>query len=99
LPVSGAIPATPREAALAFLEGAASRDWEKVASVQKVDDRLKQYIGGIQVLSVGEAFRSGTYPGWFVPYEIRFPGGTTKKHNLALRDDNPQKRFIVDGGF
>jgi hypothetical protein len=99
LPATGAIPATPREAALAFFEGAATRDWQRVASVYKVDDRLKQIFGGIQVLSVGEAFRSGAYPGWFVPYEIRFPRGYTTKHNLAVRNDNPQKRFILDGGF
>lgn len=99
LPVSGAIPGTPRDAALAFLEGAASQDWQRAASVTKVDDRLKRSYGGIQVLSVGEAFRSGTYPGWFVPYEIRFPKGETHKHNLAVRNDNPQKRFILDGGF
>jgi len=99
LPVTGAIPATPREAAMAFLEGAANRDWQRVATVTKADDRLKQYIGGIQVVSVGEAFQSGRYPGWFVPYEIRFPGGETKKHNLAVRNDNPQKRFVLDGGY
>jgi hypothetical protein len=99
LPVTGAIPTTPRDAALAFFEGAAARDWQRVASVYTVDDRLKHIFSGIQVLSVGEAFRSGTYPGWFVPYEIRFPRGYTKKHNLAVRNDNPQKRFILDGGF
>jgi hypothetical protein len=97
--VTGAIPATPREAALAFFEGCANRDWQRVASVTQLSDGLKQDYGGIQVVSVGEAFQSGTYRGWFVPYEIRYPGGQTKKHNLAVRNDNPQKRFILDGGF
>jgi hypothetical protein len=99
LPVSGEIPATPREAALAFFEGAAAGDWQRVASVFQVDDRLKRAYGGIQVVSVGEPFQSGSYPGWFVPYEIRMSGGHVKKHNLAVRNDNPQKRFILDGGF
>ena len=99
LPVSGAIPTNPRAAALAFLEGAASQDWQRVASVYKVGDELKRHFDGIQVLSVGEAFRSGIYPGWFVPYEIRWANGRSKKHNLAVRNDNPQQRFIVDGGF
>jgi hypothetical protein len=98
LPVAGPIPATPREAALALFEGAVAQDWQKVASVTKVDEGLKQAYGGIHVLSVGEPFRSGTYAGWFVPYEIRMPGGRIKKHNLAVRNDNPQKRFILDGG-
>jgi hypothetical protein len=99
LPVTGAIPATPREAAVAFFEGAAKRDWQRVASVTQVTEGVKQDYGGIQVVSVGEAFQSGLYRGWFVPYEIRYPGGRTKKHNLAVRNDNPQKRFILDGGY
>jgi hypothetical protein len=99
LPVTGAIPSTPREAALAFFEGAAKQDWQRVASVTQVTDGLKQDYGGIQVVSVGEAFQSGLYGGWFVPYEIHYPGGRTKKHNLAVRNDNPQKRFILDGGY
>ena len=80
------------------VEGAAARDWQRVSSVYKVDDRLKQAYGGIQVLSVGEPFRSGLYPGWFVPYEVRMPGGRIKKHNLAVRNDNPQQRFILTYG-
>ncbi len=74
-------------------------DWQRVATVYKVNDEIKQDYGGIQVISVGEAFRSGMYAGWFVPYEIRMPGGRIKKHNLAVRNDNPQQRFILDGGF
>jgi len=99
LPVSGVIPATAREAALAFLEGAATGDWKRVAAVYQVDEKLRKYLDGIQVLSVGEAFRSGMYPDWFLPYEIRMPGGELKAHKQAVRNDNPQKRFIVDGGF
>lgn len=99
LPVTGAIPATPREAALAFFEGAAAGDWQKVASVYTLDDRLKKYLTGIQVISVGEPFKSGIYPGWFVPYEIVMSDGHNKQHKLAVRNDNPQKRFIIDGGF
>ncbi|HUT95773.1 MAG TPA: hypothetical protein VMY37_40345 [Thermoguttaceae bacterium] len=32
---------------------------------------------------------------WDVPVEI----GTVKKHNLAVRNDNPAKRYVVDGGI
>jgi hypothetical protein len=39
------------------------------------------------------------FAGWFVPYEIRFKDGTVKKHNLGVRDDNPAKRYVVDGGI
>ena len=38
----------------------------------------------------------GKQPGqWVVSCELR----VVKKHNLAMRKDNPAKRYIVDGGF
>ena len=37
--------------------------------------------------------------GGFVPYEIKFKSGKVHKHNLAVRNDNPAKRFVVDGGI
>jgi hypothetical protein len=34
-----------------------------------------------------------------VPYEVRLKSGKVKKMNLALRNDNPDKKWMVDGGF
>jgi hypothetical protein len=51
------------------------------------------------VVKLGEPFQSAPYEGWFVPYEIQLSDGTTHKNNLALRNDNPAKRWVVDGGL
>lgn len=102
MPANGPIPATAREAAVAFLEGLAQRDWERVLTVYPataVPESLKIDGGGMQVISVGEAFRSGIYPGWFVPYEVVLADGTRKNWNLAVRNDNPVRRWVQDGGF
>jgi hypothetical protein len=48
---------------------------------------------------LGDPFQSGQYPGWFVPYEIRLKSGEVKKHNLAIRNGNPAKHWLVDGGI
>lgn len=95
------LPATPREAAAAFLEGMAAQDWDRVASVRNsgISQKLKDYGGGLTVISIGEPFQSGLYKGWFVPYEVRLRNGVVKKWNLAVRNDNPAKRFHHDGGF
>ena len=53
----------------------------------------------LQVIKIGEPFKSGIYPGEFVPYEIKLNNGTIKSHVLALRDDNPGKVWMVDGGI
>jgi hypothetical protein len=96
------LPATAKEAALAFFEGMADRNWDRVLTVYpyaSLDDRIKSAYGGLQVISIGEPFQSGLYRGWFVPYEIRTPDGRIKKHNLAVRNDNRAGRFRLDGGF
>ncbi len=60
---------------------------------------LGDFYGGLQVIKIGEPFKSGIYPGEFVPYEIKLTNGNTKSFKLALRNDNPNKVWIVDGGL
>lgn len=93
---------TPKEAATAFFQACADEDWDEVLkfwSASAIDQRLKDFLGGIEIISIGEPFKSGRYPGWFVPYEIKLKNGYVKKFNLAVRNDNPAKRYIVDGGI
>jgi hypothetical protein len=59
---------------------------------------IKKMLGGLTIISIGESFKSGDYPGEFVPYAIRFKSGETKKFNLALRKDSSGK-WYVDGGL
>jgi len=93
---------TPKEMATAFFQACADEDWEeylKFNPASDVSQRTKDYLGGLGIISIGEPFKSGNYPGWFVPYEIRLKNGEVRKHNLAIRKDNPAKRFEVDGGI
>jgi len=92
----------PRETAQAFFDACADENWDeflKFWTASAVDQRIKDYLGGLEVISLGEPFKSGQYPGWFVPYEIKLKSGGVKKHNLAVRNDNPAQRYIVDGGI
>lgn len=96
---------SPKEAVEGFFQACADENWEEVLKYwgsSQIDDRIKAYLGGLEIISLGEPFQSGRYArglGWFVPYEIRFKSGEVKKMNLAIRKDNPAKRFIVDGGL
>ena len=60
---------------------------------------MKNKYGGLQVIKIGEPFKSGNYPGEFIPYEIKLRDGTIRKWKLALRNDNPNKVWMVDGGL
>ena len=62
-------------------------------------DAMVIKYGGLQVIKIGESFKSGKYPGEFIPYEIKLKDGTIKKWKLALRNDNPNKVWLVDGGL
>lgn len=92
----------PKEVASYFLDALAREDWDAVLQVYPVNrlsDEIKRAFGGLEVVSIGEPFRSGLYPGYFVPYEVRLPDGSTKKWKLAVRNDNPAAHWVVDGGF
>ena len=60
---------------------------------------MKLVYGGLQIISIGSSFKSGRYAGVYVPYEVKLKSGEVLKYNLALRKDNPQKAWIIDGGY
>jgi len=50
-----------------------------------------------EILYIGEPFRARDYVGVYVPYKIRIDG-EVKEWQVALRNDNPQRRWVFDGG-
>jgi hypothetical protein len=65
-----------------------------------VDWLLEEAHRPTELLFLGEPFRGGRYPGVYVPYRVRFgKEGQVKEFNLALRNDNPQRRWVYDGGI
>ena len=89
---------SPEDAAKIIFTALENNDTESIkeASVQYND---LSDLCGIKIIRLGKSFKSGQYPGVFVPYEIKLPNGDIKKHNLALRNDNPNKVWIIDGGI
>lgn len=60
---------------------------------------LEAHYGGLAVIAIGQAVRSGQYAGVFVPCKVLLTNGKTEKLMLALRNDNPEKCWLVDGGL
>ena len=92
----------PKEVARAFFQACADEDWDEVLKFRpssEVPQWRKDRYGGLEIINIGEPFKSGGYPGWFVPYEVRLKSGEIRKLNLAIRNDNPAKRYIQDGGL
>jgi outer membrane lipoprotein-sorting protein len=100
MPTTRALPQSPKEAAAMFFDALSRQDADELLTVYATSAApswLKR-ITSLNVVSLGEPFQSGQYPGWFVPYEITM-NGETRKHNLAVRNDNPAHRWVFDGGF
>jgi hypothetical protein len=92
----------PKEAAAYFFDALAKEDWDAAVQVMQsssVHPGVRSTYGGLQVISIGEAFQSGLYAGYFVPYQVRLRDGTVKSHKIAIRNDNPAHRWVVDGGY
>jgi len=91
---------TAAQAARAFFEACSRKDWTEAGKfMSPLNDSAKQYLGGLEIISLGEPFGAAKYPGQMVPYEIKLANGGVKKFNLAVRKDNPAGRWQVDGGI
>jgi outer membrane lipoprotein-sorting protein len=87
----------PKEAAQSFFEACAREDWNealKFWSSTAVDERIKSYLGGLEIVSLGEPFQSKGYGGWFVPYEIKL---RPREMNIRLSKANSAGRFVLTG--
>ncbi len=54
---------------------------------------------GVEVKSIGKAQSSGLYAGKFVKCKVVMPDGSKETLMLALRNDNKQGVWVVDGGL
>ena len=93
---------TPIEVVGTFFQSCADENWDEVIKflpTSAIPEDFKNILGGLEIISLGEPFQSAPYPGWFIPYEIKLKTGQIRKHTISIRNDNPAKRFMVDGGL
>jgi len=89
-----------KEAAVTFYEACSKNNWNEVQKFWgPVSQYVKEYLGGLQIISLGEPFKSKDYGGYYVPYEIKLKSGYIKKYNLAIRYNTSTKRYEFDGGM
>ena len=60
---------------------------------------LESKYKGVEVKSIGKAQSSGLYAGKFVKCKVVMPDGSKETLMLALRNDNKQGVWLVDGGL
>jgi len=98
---------TSKKAAKKFFVALQNQDWEVIIPIWdalQISDKdkleeLKSIYGKLEIISIGEPYKSGLYPGEFVPYKVKLKSGEITEFNLALRNDNPTKTWEIDGGL
>jgi hypothetical protein len=95
---------TSKHAAELIFEAMSKNNWDAIKDVWQLASRvtmsfLKNKYGGLEVIKIGEPFKSGHHRCEFVPFEVKLSDGSIRKHNIALRNDNKNKVWVVDGGL
>ncbi len=62
-------------------------------------DRLELTYSGLEVISIEKPVRSGLYAGYFVRCKVRLSSGKEEELILALRNDNKERVWLLDGGI
>lgn len=90
----------PREAAEQFWTAAIRGDWGTVALFCPTPSTIEwmQRARPLELLELGDPVSKGSYPGVFVPYKVRY-ADRVRELRIALRNDNPELRWVVDGGI
>jgi RNA polymerase sigma-70 factor (ECF subfamily) len=113
IPISDDIDPEPlKQMVRDFFEALIHKDYERANAiaepffdeVPKIDWGKTSYADVVEVLSIGEPFqkKGRQYAGGrgvYVPYDIRFASGYVKKWRIAMRNDNPDGRWLFDGGL
>lgn len=92
---------TARQAVALMLQALETSNIEPVKDAFRAYDTklLKDELFGLKIIVIGEPFTSGEYPGKFVPCRVKLANGKIIEPILAVRDDNKNNVWILDGGI
>lgn len=101
--------AEARDAVRRFFQALVDRDFAAANALTKTDYRDTRweetwYAGITDIVEIGEPYqeedrRYAGGQGVFVPYEVRRPDSPRKPWRVAMRRDNPEGRWVFDGGL
>lgn len=63
------------------------------------DNKFLNIYSSLKVVNIGKPYTSFWYMGVHVPYTIELKNGETKKHNLAIKRNQKNKKWYHDGGL
>ena len=106
--LEGIDPEPLKQKARDFFQALIDKDFGKASEIAAPayrDAKWEKYYGDVvEIISIGEPFhKKGRWylrgKRAYVPYEIKFGSGRVKKWQIAMRCDNPEGKWIFDGGL
>jgi tetratricopeptide (TPR) repeat protein len=104
----GIDPEPLKQMARDFFQALIDKDFGKASEIAAPayrDSKWEKHYGDVvEIISIGEPFhKKGRWylrgKRAYVPYEIKFGSGRVKKWQIAMRCDNPEGKWIFDGGL
>jgi RNA polymerase sigma factor (sigma-70 family) len=92
----------PKKAAEAFFNAWATKNWAELAKFYSEPrsgehfEGIKEYCGGLEVISIGKPYQPTHYAGWYVPYKVKF---RALDINVRVSNTNSAKRYVVNGVY
>jgi hypothetical protein len=91
-----------KEVVRKLFQACSEEDWDEFSNLWpglKINQMQKTILGGLEIIHIGEPFKTDDPTTWYVPYQIKLKLGEVKKRNLRVRYDETTKRFVACGGL
>ncbi len=91
-----------REVVRKFFQACSDEDWNEFSTLWpglKPNKMQKSLLGGLEIIHIGEAFKTDDSATWYVPYEIKWKLGEVRKRILRVRYDKATQKYIPRGGL
>ncbi len=93
-----------REFVRKLFQACANKDWDEFSKLcpgLSLNKMQKSLMGGLEIISIGDPFKSTDSSKWYVPYEIKskLEFGRIRKNTLRIRYDEATQKYILRGGL
>jgi outer membrane lipoprotein-sorting protein len=90
-----------REFVRKLFQACSDEDWDEFSTLWPgtPNEMQKTMLGGLEIVHIGEPFKTTDSSKWYVPYEIKLEFGRIMKNNLSIRYDEDTQKYIPRGGL
>ena len=91
-----------REVARKFFQACRDEDWDEFPTLcpnLRPNKEQKTFLGGLEIIHIGEPYKTDDSATWYVPFHVKFKHGQTEIGDLRVSYDETTGRFMTRGGL